>query len=117
MGSAAVQTAFRVARAKTGRQKFLRFEGHYHGWMDNVCWGFPPCADALGSRAASECISLEPGLPEHTGEEFIILPWNDLELLKTTLPKITTRLLQSSQNQSCAIMAASSGRRISSGHA
>jgi len=35
-GSEAVQTAFRVARAKTGRSKFLRFEGHYHGWLDNV---------------------------------------------------------------------------------
>src|SRR5680860_153461 len=31
-GSTAVQTAFRVARAKTGRNKFIRFEGHYHGW-------------------------------------------------------------------------------------
>src|SRR5690606_11247236 len=38
-GSEAVQTAFRVARAKTGRPKYLRFEGHYHGWMDNVWWG------------------------------------------------------------------------------
>src|SRR5579872_1054271 len=28
-GSTAVQTAFRVARANTGKQKFLRFEGHY----------------------------------------------------------------------------------------
>ena len=38
-GSTAVQTALRVARAGTGRQKFLRFEGHYHGWLDNVAWG------------------------------------------------------------------------------
>src|SRR5690606_12116928 len=37
--SEAVHTAFRVARAKTGRTKFLRFEGHYHGWLDNVSWG------------------------------------------------------------------------------
>src|SRR3954467_8042626 len=29
-GSEAVQTALRIARAKTGRQKFLHFEGHYH---------------------------------------------------------------------------------------
>ncbi|MFM8395220.1 MAG: aminotransferase class III-fold pyridoxal phosphate-dependent enzyme, partial [Acidobacteriota bacterium] len=35
-GSEAVQTALRVARARTGRPKFLRFEGHYHGWLDNV---------------------------------------------------------------------------------
>lgn len=38
-GSEAVHTAFRVARAKTKRKKFLRFEGHYHGWLDNVAWG------------------------------------------------------------------------------
>ena len=38
-GSEAVQTALRVARARTGRRKFLRFEGHYHGWLDNVAWG------------------------------------------------------------------------------
>src|SRR5690606_4971715 len=38
-GSEAVQTAFRVARSKTGKNKFLRFEGHYHGWLDNVAWG------------------------------------------------------------------------------
>ncbi|WP_298713621.1 aminotransferase class III-fold pyridoxal phosphate-dependent enzyme, partial [Chitinophaga sp.] len=52
-GSEAVQTAFRVARAKTGRPKFLRFEGHYHGWLDNVCWGIGgPSEEALGSREA-----------------------------------------------------------------
>src|SRR5665213_3665361 len=50
-GSTAVQTALRVARAKTGRQKFLRFEGNYHGWRDSVCWGiFAPFFEALGKR-------------------------------------------------------------------
>ncbi|MCW3092917.1 MAG: aminotransferase class [Ferruginibacter sp.] len=85
-GSAAVQTAFRVARAKTGRQKFLRFEGHYHGWMDNVCWGIStPNADALGSRQRPDVYPWSEGLPKQSGEEFIILPWNDLELLRTTV--------------------------------
>src|SRR5690554_4834437 len=52
-GSTAVQTAFRVARAKTGKQKFLRFEGHYHGWLDNVAWSIStPSSGALGERAA-----------------------------------------------------------------
>lgn len=35
-GSEAVQAALRLARAYTGRQKFIKFEGHYHGWFDNV---------------------------------------------------------------------------------
>lgn len=85
-GSEAVQTAFRVARAKTGRQKFLRFEGHYHGWMDNVCWGISaPGIGDLGSREKPEVFPWTQGLPEQAKDEFIILPWNDLGLLRKTL--------------------------------
>ena len=85
-GSAAVQTAFRVARAKTGRQKFLRFEGHYHGWLDNVCWGISsPATGTLGSREHPNVYPWSQGLPTQSGDEFIILPWNDLELLRTTV--------------------------------
>ena len=85
-GSEAVQTALRVARAKTGRKKFLRFEGHYHGWLDNVCWGLSaPSVEALGAREAPAVFPWTKGLPDRIVEEFIILPWNDKELLKTVL--------------------------------
>ncbi len=85
-GSEAVQTAFRVARAKTGRQKFLRFEGHYHGWLDNVAWGIStPSLEALGSRENPNVFPWTAGLPDHSKDEFIILPWNDIELVKKTL--------------------------------
>ncbi len=85
-GSEAVHTAFRVARAKTGRKKFLRFEGHYHGWLDNVSWGFgAPSAEALGSRENPNVFPWCKGLPENTRDEFIIIPWNDLELLIKTV--------------------------------
>ncbi len=33
-GTEAVQVAFRIARAFTGRSRILRFEGHYHGWLE-----------------------------------------------------------------------------------
>lgn len=85
-GSEAVQTAFRVARAKTGRQKFLRFEGHYHGWMDNVCWGISaPGPEELGTRENPNVFPWSQGLPEQSRDEFIVLPWNDLELVKKTV--------------------------------
>lgn len=85
-GSAAVQTALRVARAKTGRRKFLRFEGHYHGWMDNVCWGISaPSVETLGSREAPAAFPWTAGLPDQTRDQFIILPWNDPELVKRTI--------------------------------
>lgn len=85
-GSEAVQTAFRVARAKTGKSKFLRFEGHYHGWLDNVAWGIStPSAEALGDRGNPDVYPWTAGLPEHSKDEFIILPWNNLDLLKKTI--------------------------------
>lgn len=85
-GSEAVHTAFRIARAKTGKQKFLRFEGHYHGWLDNVCWGISaPSAEDLGSRENPNLFPWSDGLSQHSKEEFIIIPWNDLDLLKQTL--------------------------------
>jgi glutamate-1-semialdehyde 2,1-aminomutase len=85
-GSEAVHTAFRIARAKTGKQKFLRFEGHYHGWLDNVCWGISaPSEEALGSRSEPNVFPWSGGLSENTRDEFIIIPWNDKELLKKTI--------------------------------
>ncbi|MFA5246020.1 MAG: aspartate aminotransferase family protein [Pedobacter sp.] len=87
-GSEAIHTAFRVARAKTGKQKFLRFEGHYHGWLDNVCWGISaPSEEALGSRENPEVFPWSDGLAKNTRDECIVIPWNDAELLKKTIEK------------------------------
>ena len=38
-GTEAVQLVIRLARAYTGRNVFIRFDGHYHGWVDNVFGG------------------------------------------------------------------------------
>lgn len=70
-GTEMVQAAFRLARAVTGRTKLIRFEGHYHGWLDNVLtaeqggvWG-PDSSGQLGDHL----------------EDSVILPWNDADLL------------------------------------
>ncbi len=85
-GSEAVQTAFRVARAKTNRNKFLRFEGHYHGWLDNVCWGLSaPSANAMGTRDNPVVFPWSSGLPKGVNDEFVTLPWNDLILVERFL--------------------------------
>lgn len=85
-GSEAVQTAFRVARSKTGKQKFLRFEGHYHGWLDNVAWGIStPSLEGLGNRENPEVYPWSGGLSENSRADFITLPWNDLDLLQKTV--------------------------------
>ena len=85
-GSEAVQTAFRIARTKTGKSKFLRFEGHYHGWLDNVAWGLSiPESEHLGERDSPQVYPWTEGLPRQSRQEFEILPWNDLELVQSFL--------------------------------
>jgi glutamate-1-semialdehyde 2,1-aminomutase len=87
-GSEAVQTALRLARAKTGKNKFLRFEGHYHGWLDNVAWAISgPTVDALGDIENPTVHPWTAGLPEGVENEFITIPWNNLELLQKTVAK------------------------------
>lgn len=87
-GSEAVQTALRVARSKTGKSKFLRFEGHYHGWLDNVCYGISaPAVEDMGARENPKVFPWSQGLPPDSRNEFHLLPWNDLELVKLALSK------------------------------
>lgn len=87
-GSTAVQTAFRIARAKTGKPKFLRFEGHYHGWLDNVCWGnAAPSLASMGEREHPVANPWTKGLPAESKDESMLLPWNDLALLEKTVEK------------------------------
>ncbi len=85
-GSEAVQTAFRLARAKTGKNKFLRFEGHYHGWLDNVAWGLSaPSVEAMGTIENPNVFPWSAGLAENIQNEFITIPWNNLAVLQKTI--------------------------------
>lgn len=92
-GSEAVQTALRIARSTTGRTKFLRFEGHYHGWLDNVSWGISaPDVAALGSRDHPDCFPWSEGLPGNSRDQFLIIPWNDAALLEKTIKENASAL-------------------------
>jgi glutamate-1-semialdehyde 2,1-aminomutase len=85
-GSEADHAALRVARAVTGRPRFVRFEGHYHGWLDNVAPGIAaPSAEAAGPREAPTPHPWTAGLPPRVTDEIVLLPWNDLQLVDRTL--------------------------------
>ena len=87
-GSEADHAAFRLARAHTGKQRMLRFEGHYHGWFDNVALGLgAKDLSELGSREQPNIPLWTEGLPTRVTEEIILCPWNDLELVKKALEK------------------------------
>ena len=81
-GSEMVQAAMRLARAVTGRTKIVRFEGHYHGWFDNVLLSVAPPLDQAGHRAAPNVVLASRGQIPAVADDFLVLPWNDLGLLE-----------------------------------
>lgn len=81
-GSEMVQAAMRLARAITGRTKILRFEGHYHGWYDNVLISVAPPIDKAGPREQPNVVPGTPGQTLSALEDFFVLPWNDLSLVE-----------------------------------
>src|SRR5258705_1400240 len=78
-GTEAVQAALRLARAATGRSKIVKFEGHYHGWMDNILWSVHPSAEDSGPADAPRRVGASAGQDELAGANTDILGWNDLE--------------------------------------
>jgi len=88
-GSEAVQLAIRLARAYTGRPYFIRFEGHYHGWPDNVLGGMAD-DNADGKPFAviddQDYYGMGGRYPGFLQESFMI-PWNDIEALESVLKK------------------------------
>jgi glutamate-1-semialdehyde 2,1-aminomutase len=77
-GTEVIQAALRLARAATGRQTIIKFEGHYHGWLDNVQWSVAPTSDACGPAGNPFKVSGTPGQDPKSGDHLAILEWNDL---------------------------------------
>ena len=85
-GSEATMLALRLARAHTGRTRFLKFEGHYHGWYDPYCLnGHSHPADQLGPREHPTRLPDSAGIPSSVFDDVVLAPWNDLETLERIL--------------------------------
>jgi glutamate-1-semialdehyde 2,1-aminomutase len=82
-GTEAMMAAVRLARGVTGRPKLLKFEGHYHGWYDDLLLSsnvLPPAA--LGLRTDPIKIRDSSGLNRTALDDTIVVPWNDLPALE-----------------------------------
>ncbi len=87
-GSEATMLALRLARAHTGRTKFLKFEGHYHGWYDPFllnAHGHPP--EQLGPLQNPARIPDSEGIPAATFDDVVLAPWNDSAVVERIMQK------------------------------
>ena len=85
-GSEATMLALRLARAHTGRTKFLKFEGHYHGWYDPYCLnGHGHPVEQLGPPGNPTKIPDSEGIPPSVFDDVIVAPWNDVPTLEKIL--------------------------------
>lgn len=67
--------AVRLARAFTGREKILKFEGNYHGWHDYVAWSHHFSGDDL--PAVPEPVAASTGIPSFVRDTVIVCEYND----------------------------------------
>jgi glutamate-1-semialdehyde 2,1-aminomutase len=81
-GTEATMHAIRIARAYTGREKVLKFEGHYHGFHDYTLWNCYPPIPGAGYRRTPIRVAHGSGIPYVIGELVYIVPFNDEELLE-----------------------------------
>ena len=86
-GSEVAQAAIRLARAATGRPTILKFEGHYHGWFDNVLWSAAPALNAAGPADAPVPVPGSVGQHADSAAGLDILGWNDLAAVEARLAR------------------------------
>lgn len=76
-GTEAVQLALRLARAFTRRNLVVKFEGHYHGWVDSVLVSNHPTAEEAGDAHKPKAVLGSLGQVPNACDNLIVMPWND----------------------------------------
>lgn len=79
-GSEATYAALRLARAITGRQDIVKFQGTYHGWHDSVLMNVISPAEKIGKKDP-----LSRGMLPESVEHTHILPFNDCQAISDFL--------------------------------
>ncbi|MFD2037701.1 glutamate-1-semialdehyde 2,1-aminomutase [Belliella marina] len=88
-GTEATMSAIRVARGYTGKDKFIKMEGHYHGHGDSFLI-------SAGSGAITMGAPDSPGVTKGTAKDTLLAPYNDLEAIE--------KLVQANKNEVAALI-------------
>ncbi len=82
-GTEATMHALRVARAYTGREKLIKFEGQYHGMHDYVLFSTASShIGSMGNRRNPVPVQVGSGIPKGLRNYIITAPFNDFEVIE-----------------------------------
>jgi glutamate-1-semialdehyde 2,1-aminomutase len=81
-GSEAVQLALRLSRAFTGRKLVVKFEGHYHGWMDSILASYHPPLEELGTIEQPLTAPGTRGQLLAALDDLLVCSWNRTDLVR-----------------------------------
>jgi glutamate-1-semialdehyde 2,1-aminomutase len=82
-GTEVTMHTLRIARAHTGREKFLKFEGQYHGMADYFMFSTASTpGKVLGYRRNPINVAVTSGIPKGISNYIYNLPFNDVEILE-----------------------------------
>lgn len=84
-GSEAAHGLLRLARYVTGKPKFIKFTGQYHGWLDSVSFNVSPPYQL--SNDPTIPVPWGGGIPASLAADVVPLAWNDLALVEQTLAR------------------------------
>ncbi len=84
-GTEAAMHAIRVARAYTGRDKILKFEGGYHGGHDQVLFSTYAPPEAYGNARSPISIPSSSGIPRAMQSLVVTVPFNDCDAVERAL--------------------------------
>ncbi len=84
-GTEATMHTLRLAREYTGREKFIKFDGHFHGYHDYVMWNYGGFVSAEGPSRAPRKSVRSGGVPAGIAEYAYLLPFSDLDAVRRCL--------------------------------
>ena len=87
-GSEADMYAMRLARAATGRDKILKFEGGYHGMSAEAQMSLAPNKLVNFPIAVSD----SGGIPDSVGEEILVAPYNDIHFTRSIVGEFADQI-------------------------
>jgi glutamate-1-semialdehyde 2,1-aminomutase len=82
-GTEATMSAIRLARACTGRDRIVKFEGGYHGHSDALLV-------QAGSGALTHGVPSSPGVPAAVAADTLTVPYNDIEAIRDAFAALRT---------------------------